>query len=152
MIKLTDDEVIYCKNIAFKIDEGNSKSNVKDFRQTNKQTSLEINTQGTLGEFAFCKHFNILFDSTIKSRSSGYDCILKEKRIDIKTTTWKKGIYKTLKPIKNIDIFAQIIQHSENEYELNGWIDASDLMQNKNIIDIGNGPCYFVANEKLNKF
>lgn len=46
----------------------------------------EVDEDGFIGEYAFCKRFNLFFDITAKPRKGGIDCVYDGRRIDVKST------------------------------------------------------------------
>jgi hypothetical protein len=92
--------------------------------------TYEIDEDGFIGEYAFCKHWNIFFDITAKPRTGSADCLLKEKRFDVKTTRVKSGKL-IAKHNDDIDVFALAILH--DTYVLfPGYITAAELYKDEN--------------------
>jgi hypothetical protein len=114
---------------------------VKD-TQMGKQDPLDIDENGVIGEYAFCKHWNIFFDPTAYPRSGSPDCILHNRRFDIKTTTYENGrLTATLKRNSDIDCYALAILKN-NKVIFPGWVFADELCTEKNITNLGHGDGY----------
>jgi hypothetical protein len=112
--------------------------------QMGKQNPLDIDEMGVIAEFAFCKHYNIFFNPAIHARSGTYDCILKGKRIDIKSTARPDGrLIATIKGNPDIDVFVLAIVMG-NIVRFPGYIAAKILYQDNNLTDLGHGRTYAV--------
>ena len=120
--------------------------------KNNKVSELadhEIDIDGVMAEFAFCKHHNIFFDPTINPRSSTYDCFYKGKRIDIKSTRRQNGrLIKHIKHNSDVDVFVLAII-KENTVTFPGYCTAKFLYQPENIKKIGYGDTYVVEIDQL---
>ena len=120
--------------------------------KNNKVSELadhEIDIDGVMAEFAFCKHHNIFFDPTINPRSSSYDCFYKGKRIDIKSTRRQNGrLIKHIKHNSDVDVFVLAII-KENTVTFPGYCTAKFLYQPENIKKIGYGDTYVVEIDQL---
>ena len=120
--------------------------------KNNKVSELadhEIDIDGVMAEFAFCKHHNIFFDPTINPRSSTYDCFYKGKRIDIKSTRRQNGrLIKHINHNSDVDVFVLAII-KENTVTFPGYCTAKFLYQPENIKKIGYGDTYVVEIDQL---
>jgi hypothetical protein len=119
-------------------------------RQKGNQSALDIDIDGVIAEYVFCKHWNIFFDLSSEARSGSFDCLLNNKRIDIKSTRYATGkLIKTLKPNPDIDIYVLAIING-NTVTFPGWITSNAFIQEENIMNLSNkGDCYAVEQSGL---
>lgn len=119
-------------------------------RQKGNQSALDIDMDGVIAEYAFCRHWNIFFDLSSQARSGSYDCLLNNKRIDIKSTRYATGrLIKTLKPNPDIDIYVLAIIDG-NTVSFPGWISSENFIQEQNILNLSNkGDCYAMTQDQL---
>jgi len=121
---------------------------VKDVKRSTN-TSSEINFEGVVGEYAFCKYYNLFLDITPSPRSGGYDCVYEDKRVDIKTTHYKNGrLICTMKENNQVDIYVLAILE-KNLVTLVGWAYKDELIDSRNIQDLGYGNTYVLDQNKL---
>lgn len=109
--------------------------------------TYEIDEDGFIGEYAFCKHWNIFFDITAKPRTGSADCVLFGKRFDIKTTRLESGRL-IAKKNDDVDVYALAIMNEAYTVTFPGYITASDLFRDENKSDEFNGS-YVVKQDKL---
>lgn len=130
-------------------------SNTIDQKFSNKHSGVDIDFDGLVGEYAFCKANNVFLDLTIGTRSGSYDCIAKGKRIDIKTTRLQDGsLIGKLNRNPDIDVFVLAIIIPNKSYWdvlFPGWIYADDLYLPSNIVNLDSGQAYLVRQNYLNK-
>lgn len=133
-VHLTDGEIIACKGIARDRSVANLGCGVVDRRVTADKLHA-IEEDGVIGEFAFCKHHNVFLNTDPTPRSGGFDCIVNNKRIDIKTTRFKNGrLTATLKKNPDIDYFVLGIYDPEAKtVDFIGYVSAERLYQDNNI-------------------
>lgn len=116
------------------------------------QSDWNVDIVGMLGELAFCKAWNIYPDFDVALRRGSFDCVLKGKRVDVKSTTVETG--KLLaKPgaYANVDRFVLAVVQVP-KVALVGWLARDELINQRNIIDLGHGPTYGVEQERLHSF
>lgn len=124
---------------------------VKDV-QVGKNNPLDIDEDGVIGEYAFCKHWNIFFDPSASPRSGSPDCVLKGMAFDIKTTRHLKGrLTATLKKNPDVQVYALAIL-DENEVRFPGYALAADLCRDENIGDLGHGKGYILDQSELRQW
>jgi hypothetical protein len=130
----------------------NRKHNVSNSRigpQSDHITDLD----GLIAEFAFCKWKNIYPDLTINPRSGGSDCVINKKRVDIKTTRYKQGRLLATISKKPTDVDVYILSIIEdNKVTFVGWAMSDELLQQSNIVDLGHGKSYALAQSQLRQF
>ena len=128
-VKLTAHELIVCRII------GNMRTLTSRFDTTTYTTveqNLSIDEDGIVGEFAFCKHWNIFFNPEVRYRNHTFDAMLKNQRVDIKTTRRKDG--RLMAPLKinpDVDVFVLGILDGD-EVIFPGYATAKMLYQEKN--------------------
>jgi hypothetical protein len=148
IVPMSGEEILTCRLIG-NMRTISSRANVVKDMQMGNQPMHQTDEDGAIGEYAFCKHHNIFFDPSIAVRSGSYDCLLKGFRIDIKTTRRDTGrLIATTKINADIDIFALAIIR-ENEVYFPGWVKASELYKEENILDLGYGKTYALDQSKL---
>lgn len=131
-------------------------SNTVDQKFSNKHSGADIDFDGLVGEYAFCKANNVFLDLTVGTRSGSYDCMANGKRIDIKTTRLQDGsLIGKFNRNPDVDVFvlAIIVPHKTHwEVTFPGWIYADDLYVPSNIVDLESGQAYLVSQFNLKKF
>ena len=116
------------------------------------QSGLNADIDGILGELAFCKVFNVFPDIGLKPRSGSPDAILKDKRVDVKTTRYKTGhLAATLKGNPDVDIYVLAII-DDVKVEFRGYALASELLSEDKIKDLGHGKGYAMEQSELRQF
>ena len=150
-VKLTEQDLIMCKLVGNMRSLVARNNHVYD-RKMGGQSGSQIDEDGVIGEFAFCKHYNIFFDLGLSPRSGSYDCLLKGKRIDIKTTRYKTGkLLATTKINPDVDIYVFAILDNDGVL-FAGWIEREELTTEKNLKDLGRGLGYSLEQNDLKPF
>jgi len=129
-----------------------ARNNYVNDRKMGNQSGHQIDEDGVIGEFAFCRHYNIFFDLGVSPRSGSFDCILKGKRVDIKTTRYKTGkLLATTKVNPDVDIYVLAILDG---YDITfaGWVEKEELISDKNLKDLGRGLGYSLEQSELKSF
>lgn len=112
--------------------------------QMGKQNPLDIDEMGVMAEYAFCKYHNIFFDPTVHARSGTYDCVLKGKRVDVKSTNYPDGkLIATIKGNADVDVFVLAVI-TGNVVRFPGYISAKLLYQDSNLTNLGHGTTYAI--------
>lgn len=123
-------------------------NNVKDAKMS-KLNGIDIDFDGLLAEYAFCKKFNLFLDIVPSPRSGSYDCIYKGKRVDIKSTRHKNGrLITTTKKNEDVDVYVLAIIDNY-DVEFIGWCYTAELYNEKNIKDLGYGNGYCLERDQL---
>jgi len=150
-IALTDDDLNICRllgNMRTLVARGNK---VKDAKMGDL-SGTEIDEDGVIAEYAFCKHFNIFFDPSAYPRSGSVDCVYKGQRIDIKSTRYSTGrLLATLKKNEEVDVYVLAIITGK-EVIFPGWAYARDLYREENIKNLGHGPGYVMEQSQLSQW
>ena len=119
---------------------------------TKKTTAdaVDLDEQGLIGEFAFCKYWNIFLDIT-PTPNWRPDCVLNGKSFDIKSTHYKNGkLIKKCVENNESDCYALAIVDG-NTVTFPGWAFHYELCQEKNIED-GHYPHYALEQSKLRQW
>jgi hypothetical protein len=147
-VKLSNSEIAVCQMIGNMRHIASRASSTVD-RQMGNQGSLDIDQHGVIGEYAFCKYWNIHLDMDIMARSGSYDCKLNGKRIDIKSTNYLSGrLIATAKDNPDVDIYVLAIIDG-NTVNFPGWMDKDNFITDENLTDLGHGPTYALGQDKL---
>jgi hypothetical protein len=141
-ITLTASEIKICEWIAKNRYASNRNGGVSD-KKIGPQSCEETDLEGICGEFAFCKAMNLYPDLSISPRKGGDDVLLNDKKMDIKTTKYKSGklLARRSKSKTPSDIYVLIVGQRPS-YNIVGWCSSADLIQDKNLIDLGYGKTY----------
>ncbi len=126
---------------------------LNDANKSNKKFTdksfIDIIIDGTLSEYAYCKHYNLFFNIADLYQ---YDIMHKKSRIDIKSTRLKNG--KLVTPIKDynhVDYFVLAIV-SDSCITFVGYIETAEFIKPDNIRELIKGkPCYCLEQNQLNK-
>lgn len=152
-IILTDHDMMVCRVIGNMRTMCARSNNVND-AQIGKQDSWITDEIGIIGEYAFCKLHNIFFDCSVYPRSGSYDCVLKGKRIDIKTTTLQHGQLIAVNKVNpDIDVFALALVDG-NKVTFPGFMLAREFYMEENlkVLSGASQASYVVPQSKLRKW
>lgn len=151
VVTLTDLELLSCRMFGNMRTIFNRVASVKD-KQMGTQAIYKTDEDGAIGEYAFCKHFNIMFDISMQPRSGSYDCIYKGKKIDIKTTRVAHGkLIATTKKNPDVDVFVLAIINS-NQVTFPGYALSSEMYDDANLSDLGHGKSYVINQKNLRQW
>ena len=115
--------------------------------QSNKETEL----LGLGGELSTAKWLNVYPDLTIYARKGGVDLLSQSgRRIDVKTTKYASGrlLAKVNTPYEEIDIFV-LVTADYPTFLIRGWATKDELINPKNIINLGHGDGYGLNQNQL---
>lgn len=150
-VELTDAEIMFCKMAAGLRSIAARAANVKDARMGDL-SGLQMDEDGMIGEYAFCKKMNIFPDLIPGPRSGSYDCVLMGKRIDVKSTRREDGrLLATLKDNDSVDIYALAII-SGNKVKFPGFALKKELCSEANRVQLGHGTGYGMTQDKLRQW
>jgi hypothetical protein len=150
-VDLSDSEISVCRvigNMRTIVARANS---VGDQKIGPAHGSL-VDEDGVIAEYAFCKLWNIHMDLTVRPRAGSYDCMLKKKRIDVKSTRVKSG-HLAVKLARNedVDVFVLAIIDG-NQVIFPGWASAEDVYNDNTIKDLGHGKGHCLTQDQLRKW
>lgn len=150
-VQLTSIDVIICQMIGRMRNIVNKTCGIKDTK-ISPDTNDNIDVQGFLAEYAFCKHFNLFPDFDVTPRSGSYDAFYKGYRYDIKSTQHKNGrLIATTKVNPDVDIYILAII-DDTEIDFIGYAFKEELIRPENITNLGYGDTYLLERNKLHKF
>lgn len=150
---LNEQEQMLVRDLANKRYKSNRQHRIKN-KKIGPQSNEETDRNGVGAEMAVAKFLNLELDTSTSPRSGGCDLISKKgNKIDVKHTKYKNGkLIATLnKKLSDADIYI-LCTGSFPDYEIKGWVKNTDLINEKNIKDLGYGPTYALEQEQLNKF
>jgi hypothetical protein len=141
-ITLTDSEIKICQWLAKQRHSSNRSGGVIDGK-IGPQSCEETDLEGICGEFAFCKALNLYPDMSISPRKGSHDVFAFGKTIDVKTTKYKTGklLARQSKNETPSDVYVLIVGERP-DYNIVGCCSSADLIQDKNLIDLGYGKTY----------
>jgi hypothetical protein len=151
-IKLSEAEYDIIAQIAALRTKSARAANVRDMKM-GPQSGIQIDFDGVMTEYAFCKHENIFPDIVAGARSGSYDCFWRGAKTDIKSTRYKTGmLLGTMKKNPDVEVYILSIIHKDETIEFVGWATQDELYRDENIKDLGRGKSYALPQSKLNKF
>jgi hypothetical protein len=125
-------------------------------RKIGKQSGLEGDQDGFLGELAFCQLMNVCPDLGLTPRSGSADAVVerdgKKFNFDVKTTRVLTGrLLATKKLNEDVDIYCLAIIDGD-EVKFPGYALAEDLCREENLTDLGHGKGYALKQSQLKKW
>lgn len=149
MVELTAVEQRLAQHIARTRAAVNSARGVTD-RKQGKQSAEEIELDGIAAEIAFCKLFNVYPDLQTEEYQIADAVTPGMGRVDVKSTRYKSGKLVSIrtKKGKEADAYALMIGQFPR-FQFAGWATADELIADENLTDVGRGPFYALAQEKL---
>lgn len=150
-VELTDAEIMFCKMAAGLRTITARAANVRDARMGDL-SGLQMDEDGMIAEYAFCKKMNIFPDLIPGPRSGTCDCIMQGKRIDVKSTRRENGrLLATLKDNSDVDIYVLAIV-ADNKVRFPGFALKKDLCVKANEVELGHGIGYGMTQDKLRQW
>tara|TARA_R100000234_G_scaffold93568_1_gene61777 strand:+ start:1464 stop:1823 length:360 start_codon:yes stop_codon:yes gene_type:complete len=116
-------------------------------------SGLDIDAQGVTAEYAVSKHFNTFFDMGLSPRSGTADGTMKGYNYDVKSTQHEFGkLLATLKENREVDMYIMCLTPDRWTVKIVGWCWKKELINNKNIQDLGYGRGYALEQHQLRAF
>ena len=151
-INLTDDEVMMCQHVGHLRSVLSRGNKVKDMKRTD-MAGLDIDAQGVTAEYAVAKHFNVFFDLGLSPRAGSADGVMNGYSYDVKSTHHALGkLLATLKDNPDVDMYILCITPDRWTVKLVGWCWKKELINKKNIKDLGYGKGYALEQNQLRSF
>ena len=151
-INLTDDEVMMCQHVGHLRSVLSRGNKVKDMKRTD-MAGLDIDAQGVTAEYAVAKHFNVFFDLGLSPRTGSADGVMNGYSYDVKSTHHALGkLLATLKDNPDVDMYIMCITPDRWTVKLVGWCWKKELINKKNIKDLGYGKGYALEQSQLRSF
>ena len=152
VINLTDDEVMMCQHVGHLRSVLSRGNKVKDMKRTD-MAGLDIDAQGVTAEYAVAKHFNVFFDLGLSPRTGSADGVMNGYSYDVKSTHHALGkLLATLKDNPDVDMYIMCITPDRWTVKLVGWCWKKELINKKNIKDLGYGKGYALEQSQLRSF
>lgn len=152
-IKLNESEVHFLRTIASTRSFFSRKRNVVDQKFASDKSGYEIDFDGCLSEYAFCKWHNINFNLSFGDDTAGQpDCIYKNLSIDIKSTRLKNGRLIVKLNAVPVDMYVLAIVQDDNTIFFPGYIRSEDIKKDENIRNLGTGNSYVLDQDQLLRF
>lgn len=147
-VPISDMELDVIKYLAYKREETNKRNKVPDTAKS-LESHITLNVRGLIGEYGFCKFYNLHLDFNYHTRSGGYDCLFNNVRIDVKCTEYPKGrLLATTK--ENYDVDVYVLSIYENNYlDLKGWMTKEEFISPKNLHNFYGNINYVVEQSDL---
>lgn len=151
-VTLSDAEILVCRTLGAMRSIVARAANVKDAK-IGDQSGADGDVDGMIGEYAFCKLFNVFPDIVPAPRSGSYDAIMVSKkrkvRVDVKTTRYKNGrLLATKKGNSDVDVYV-LATLIGNEVTFVGWAKRDVLCVDANLTDLGHGKGYGMDQKSL---
>ncbi len=151
-INLTDDEVMMCQHVGHLRSVLSRGNKVKDMKRTD-MAGLDIDAQGVTAEYAVAKHFNVFFDLGLSPRTGSADGVMNGYSYDVKSTHHALGkLLATLKDNPDVDMYIMCITPDRWTVKMVGWCWKKELINKKNIKDLGYGRGYALEQSQLRPF
>ena len=149
----SDQEII--RKMAQEISDQGRSYFVNNLKRNNVSL-YETELEGFGAEMAFCRMVGSFFNRTTNENedySIKYDCVLPDGRtVDIKNTKYTNGKLLVLfgKERFVVDMYV-LMTGVFPSYIFRGWAAYTDIIDQKNIKDLGYGPNYTFEQHQLNK-
>ncbi len=153
IVQLTQADVDWCRRLSEIRMEENRRAMVAE--QKRMADGDQASFEGVVGELALARWLDVSVDTTTQPRSGGYDMRKDGYRWDAKATALPNGrLLKTLKENNVVDVYALALLHrlADLLVVLRGYAFAGELIDPTNIIDLGHGPTYGLAQDRLHEF
>jgi hypothetical protein len=118
-------------------------------QQIGDQPSWQTDEDGIGGEVAVSRVLNV-YPSLVLKPDAGWDVLYNGYKIDVKTTRYKAGrlLAKLNARDEEVDIYL-LVTGVFPEYTLVGYAMKDQLIDEKNIIDLGHGRGYGLTQDEL---
>ena len=147
-VTLTDAEIVTCRLLGGMRSLTARKYSVLDRKMADLQ-GIDIDQDGMMAEFAFCKKMNLFCDIVPSPRSGSADAIFQGKRIDVKSTRHAQGrLLSTSKENNDIDIYVLAIIAGD-QVKFPGFATRDELINQGTKIDLGYGTGYGLEQHQL---
>ena len=147
-VELSPDEITICQILGRMRSLIARGANVRDAKIGN-QDGMDADVIGMMAEYAFAKQMNCFPDLGLSPRSGSADGLLKGKTYDIKSTQYKTGKLLATKKVNDDVDFYVLAVVNENSVDIIGWAWKYELINKKNLKDLGHGEGYCLEQSKL---
>jgi hypothetical protein len=153
IITLRPSEVHFLRTIASTRSFVSRRNNVFDQKFALDKSGFEIDFDGCLTEYAFCKWHNIHFSLLFGDETAGQpDCIYNNLNIDIKSTRHPRGRMIVKLNSQPMDIYVLAIVEGDYTIHFVGYARSEDVKKDENIRNLGTGDSYVLEQDQLLKF
>ena len=103
-------------------------------RQMGRDDGFSIVVDGFVAEMAVCKHFNVCPDLSFEPRAGGHDCMIRGKKVDVKSTKpGKERVYiPEWKKDNGIDRYVYCYVNFRT-VDILGWFAPQDIFREDNL-------------------
>jgi len=153
IIKLNESEVHFLRTLASTRAFFSRKKNVVDQKFASDKSGFEIDFDGCLSEYAFCKWHNIHFSLSFGDDTAGQpDCIYNNLNVDIKSTRLPQGRMIVKLNSQPMDIYVLAIVEDDYTIRFAGFSRSEDIKKEENVRNLGTGDSYVLDQHQLLKF
>lgn len=131
-----------------------NRSNKTTNQKVSENPVQDVEYDGLIGEYAFCKLNNLYLDIVPTSRSGSYDCLFEDYRLDIKATRYKNGVLLgNTKRNPDVDVYVLAII-DDDVVRFPGYALGDELYKEENLTTLGkyDRPVYALDQSRLHKF
>lgn len=133
LITLKPSEYAVCTYLSTVRQHVNKNFAVSD-KQMGKDDGYKIGLDGLVAEMAVCKHFNVWPDLSYDPRAGGHDCVIKGRKVDIKSTKFGREVVYLPERKKHNDIDRYVWCYVDfRKVEILGWFKPEDIFQDKHL-------------------
>ncbi len=150
-ITLNDAEQRLARYVARARQEHDNQSEHITERKIGPQSQFETNLNGMGAEIAFCRLMNVYPSLDVVDNPAADpqgDCVVLGRTVDVKATRYKNGQLLAVLWKEKKDVYG-LMTGTFPTYEFRGLADGDDLLSADNIVDLGHGPTYALAQEAL---
>jgi hypothetical protein len=152
-IKLNKSEVHFLRTIASTRSFFNRSNNTVDQKFAVNKSGFEIDFDGCLSEYAFCKWHNIHFGLSLGDDTAGQpDCVYNNLTVDIKSTRLPQGRMIIKLNSQPMDIYVLAIVEDDYTIRFAGYSRSDDIKKDENVRNLGTGDSYVLDQHQLLKF
>lgn len=153
IIKLNESEVHFLRTLASTRAFFSRKKNVVDQKFASDKSGFEIDFDGCLSEYAFCKWHNIHFNLSFGDDTAGQpDCVYKNLAIDVKSTRLPQGRMIVKLNSQAMDMYVLAIVEDDYTIRFVGYSRSEDIKKDENVRNLGTGDSYVLDQHQLLKF
>jgi hypothetical protein len=152
-VLLTPVEQRLVRYVGAQRQEQNERARVQDRKVCKDRDSTALHTDAFGAELACSRLLNVYPDLTVNPRSGGADLRLVDgRRLDVKQTSHESGRLLASCHKRATDSELHVLMIGTLPlYRFAGWTDTKNLIRDENICNLPYGPCYALAQERLNR-
>lgn len=152
-VTLNDTELAVCAKLSWERIWRNTKAKVVE-QKKGEQAAWETVFHGACAEYAYAKAFNLYPDFTTHPRSGGVELLSrKQLKVDVKQTPNPKGRLLVKLGVEPGEAdFYVLVTGVPPTFHIRGYAYSQEIIDEKNIIDLGHGPTYALEQDKLHSY